>query len=136
MWNPWIGSACSVMSNSVTPWTVAHQAPLSMEFSRHGYWSGLPFLPPGNPPHPGIEPTSSTLADGFFIICAPWEALWIGRADYVCLEEPQRGRHTWNASVGTWWLTHLSLLKKPHFDFLLPPAVFSMQPCSSSSQLS
>ena len=46
----------SVMSNSVTPWTVAHQAPLSMEFSRQEYWSGLPWPPPGDLPDPGIEP--------------------------------------------------------------------------------
>ena len=42
----------------VTPWTVTHQAPLSMGFSRQGYWSGLPFPPPGNLPDPGIEPVS------------------------------------------------------------------------------
>ena len=36
------------MSNSVTPWTVAHQAPLSMGFSRQEYQSGLPFPPPPN----------------------------------------------------------------------------------------
>jgi len=38
------------------PWTVAHQAPLSMEFSRQEYWSGLPFPSPGDLPNPGIEP--------------------------------------------------------------------------------
>ena len=38
------------------PWTVAHQAPLSVEFSRQEYWSGLPFPPPGDLPDPGIEP--------------------------------------------------------------------------------
>ena len=43
---------------SVTPQTVAHQAPLSMEFSREEYWSGLPFSPPGNLPEPGIQPSS------------------------------------------------------------------------------
>ena len=37
-------------------WTVACQAPLSTEFSKQGYWSGLPFLPLGDLPHPGIEP--------------------------------------------------------------------------------
>ena len=50
-------------------WTVAHQAPLSMGVSRQGYWSGLPSPPPGDLPHPGIEPTSlmsSALAGGFF----------------------------------------------------------------------
>ena len=41
----------------VTPWTVTHQDPLSMGFSRQGYWSGLPFPPPGDPPSPGPDPT-------------------------------------------------------------------------------
>ena len=45
----------------VTPWTVAHQAPLSMGFPRQEYWSGLPFLPPGDLPDPGIEPRSPAL---------------------------------------------------------------------------
>ena len=41
-----------------TLWTVAHQAPLSMGFSRQEYWSGLPFPSPGDLPNPGIEPWS------------------------------------------------------------------------------
>ena len=49
----------------VTPWTIAHQAPLSMGFSRQEYWSGLPFPSPGDLPDPGIELRSPTLqADG------------------------------------------------------------------------
>ena len=44
-----------------TPWTIAHQAILSMEFSRQEYWSGLPCPPPGDLPNPGIEPRSPTL---------------------------------------------------------------------------
>ena len=39
-----------------TPWTVAHQAPLSMGFSRQEYWSGLPFPSPEDLPNPGIKP--------------------------------------------------------------------------------
>ena len=39
-----------------TPWTVAHQAPLSMGFSRQEYWSGLPCPPPGDLPNPETEP--------------------------------------------------------------------------------
>ena len=39
----------------VTPWTMAHHSPLSMGFSRQEYWSGLPCLPPGDHPDPGIE---------------------------------------------------------------------------------
>ena len=52
----WI--SCLVMSNFVALWTVAHQAPLSMGFSRQGYWSGLPFPTPGDLPDPRIEPVS------------------------------------------------------------------------------
>ena len=44
--------------NSVTPWTVARQASLSIGFSRQEYWSGLPCCPPGDLPDPGIEPAS------------------------------------------------------------------------------
>ena len=49
-----------------TPWTIAHQAPLSMRFPRQEYWSGLPCPPPGDLPDPGIKPTSLT--------SATWEA--------------------------------------------------------------
>ena len=44
-----------------TPWTVAHQAPLSMGFSRQEYWRGLPCPSPGNLPNPGIESGSPSL---------------------------------------------------------------------------
>ena len=55
---------CSVIYSSLlsrvqlfaTPWTAVHQAPLSMRFSRQGYWSGLPFPSPGDLPNPGIKP--------------------------------------------------------------------------------
>ena len=50
------------MSDSFrTPWTVAHQAPLSMGFFRQEYWSGLPCPPPGDLPNLGIEPRSPAL---------------------------------------------------------------------------
>ena len=51
----------SVVSDSVTLWTVACQAPLSMRFSRQEYWSGLPRPPPGDLPNPGIKPRSPAL---------------------------------------------------------------------------
>ena len=50
----------------VTPWTVTHQAPLSMGFSRQENWSGLPFPTPGDLPDPGIEPAS--------LLSLPWQA--------------------------------------------------------------
>ena len=61
-----------------TPWTAARQAPLSMEFSRQDYWSGVPFPPPGDLPDPGIKPaslTSPALAGEFLTASATWEAL-------------------------------------------------------------
>ena len=54
----------SVVSDSATLWTIAHQAPLSLGFPRQEYWSGLPFLSPGDLPNPGIEPVSPALAGG------------------------------------------------------------------------
>ena len=63
-----------------TPWTVAHQTSLSMEFSRQEYWSGLPFLSPGDLPDPGTEPASPVspaLAGGFFFFTTvPPGNLW------------------------------------------------------------
>ena len=56
----------SVVSDSQTPWTVVHQAPLSLEFSREEYWSGLPFPSPEDLPNPGIELASLELQTGFF----------------------------------------------------------------------
>ena len=59
------------------PWTVVHQATLSMELSRQEYWSGLPFPPPWDLPDPGIKttsPTSPGLAGGFFTTSGTWEA--------------------------------------------------------------
>ena len=68
----WLLECCGAKSLSrvqlcATLWTIAHQAPLSMGFSRQEYWSGCP--PPEDLPKPGIEPTSLTfpaLAGGFF----------------------------------------------------------------------
>ena len=50
------------------PWTVTHQAPLSMGFSKQRYWSGLPFLSPGDLPDPEIKHASPALARGFFLL--------------------------------------------------------------------
>ena len=64
--------ACSVVSDSATPWTVAHQAPLSMEFPRQEYWNGLPFPPPGDLPDPGIKSVFLALAGRFFTLHEPF----------------------------------------------------------------
>ena len=59
---------------SATPWTVAHQGPLPMGFSRQEYWSGYPFPSKGYLPDPGIEPKSlgpPSLTGGFFTTARP-----------------------------------------------------------------
>ena len=78
-WGCNASSACMLSHFSrvrlfVTPRTVARQAPLSMGFSRQGYWRRLPFPPAGDLPDPGLEPTSLTspaLAGGSFTTSAP-----------------------------------------------------------------
>ena len=64
-------SVTSVMPDSATPWMVAYQAPLSMEFSRQEYRSELPCPPPGDLPHPGIKSVSPELAGRFFTAESP-----------------------------------------------------------------
>ena len=72
---------CSVVSNSVTTWTIAHQAPLSMEFSRQKR-SGLPFLPPGDLPDPGIELGSPVLQANSLLFEPPGTPICIGKGDF------------------------------------------------------
>ena len=57
---------CLVVPISVTPWAVAHQAPLSKGFPRQEYWSGLLFLPSDDLPDSEVAPVSPSLADGLF----------------------------------------------------------------------
>ena len=56
------GQVCGLVTKScpapATPWTVAHQAPLSIGFSKQEYWRGLPFPSAGDFPDPGINPVS------------------------------------------------------------------------------
>ena len=60
----------------MTPWTVAYQTPLFMEFSRQEYWSGLPFSSPGDLPDPGIEPRSPALQADSLQSEPPGKPLW------------------------------------------------------------
>ena len=83
-----------------TPWTVAHQAPLSMGFSGQAYWNGLPCPPPGDLPNPGIKPISlmsPALAGRFFTTGATWEArtplqLYL-KLDYICEDPISKSGH-------------------------------------------
>ena len=60
-----------------TLWTVAHQALLSMGFSRQEYWSGLPFPSPGDLPDPGIEPRSPTLHPDALTFAPPGKPFYL-----------------------------------------------------------
>ena len=91
----------------VTPWTVAHQALLSMGLSRQEYWSRLPFPSSGDLPGPGIEPaslTSSALAGGFFTTGVSWEAPYMDLKQVTSLSrvlqprglQPTRLLHPWD----------------------------------------
>ena len=61
----------------MTPWTVAHQAPMFMEFSRQAYWSGLPFPSPGDFSYPGVKPGSVTLQADSLLIHQGCPLSWI-----------------------------------------------------------
>ena len=71
------------MSDSVTPRTAAHQAPLSLGFSRQEYWSGLLFLSPGDLPDPGIKPKSPALQTDSLPSEAPGEPWNSGGEDVL-----------------------------------------------------
>ena len=75
-----------------TPWTVAHQAPPSMGFSRQEYWSGSPFPSPGDLPDPGIELRSPAL-----------------QADVLPSEPPGRSDNQYNSNLFRKLKSHLKM---------------------------
>ena len=98
----------------MTLWTVAHQASLSMGFSRQEYWSGMPCPPPGDLPNPGIEPMSlmsPELAGRFFTTSTTWETAHLGN------------RKTSLGNLNNTYESKTSIkslktpLRKMHFDF-------------------
>ena len=97
------------------PWTIVHQALLSMEFSRQEYWSGLPFPTPGDLPHPGIKHaslSSPALADIFFITSTT------SYHHLKCFFKKQNKRQTWRWNscaspefTSTWYISYHEILK-------------------------
>ena len=88
MWDMCLVLSCVQLF--VNPWTVAHQAPLSMGFSRQEYWSGLPFPPPGDLPDQGIKLVSTALrADSLPL--SHWERCDVG---YIT-SQVRRGEEAW-----------------------------------------
>ena len=83
----------------MTPWTIAHQAPLSRGFCRQVYWSRLPFPPPGDLPDPGIEPTAPVLQMDSLPLShwgSPWGRIKIHKSQN---KEHRRWRSTWAGSA-------------------------------------
>ena len=87
------GKSLSHVRLFATPWTVAYQAPRSVGFSRHEYWSGLPFPSPADLPYPVIKPRSPAL-----------------QADALLTELPGKPRITekWSSRVAPWPLVSAS----------------------------
>ena len=84
-----------------TLWTIAHQVPLSMKFSKQEYWSGLPCPPPGNLPHRGIEPGSPVLqADS--LPSEPPESHRLTHFYSNCWEDPLEKGTATHSSILAW----------------------------------
>ena len=107
--------ACSVMSDSVIPWSVTHLASLSMGFSWQEYWRGLPFPPPGDLPDPGTEPKS--MFTGSFFTTEPhgqplsiisiinlWSKHKQGKSGFLPFESP------WGSS--SWGTKSVAMLRR------------------------
>ena len=91
-----------------TPWTVANQAPLSMEFSRKEYWDGLPFSSPGDLSDPGFETRSPALqADS---------TVW---ATSIALNDMESYQTVWSKDVGWEQFSHVALVEKKKKTHLL-----------------
>ena len=110
-----------------TPWTIAHQAPLSMGFFRQGYWSGLPCPPPGDLPDSGIKPTSlksSPLAARFFTTSTTWEALLslgFSHAEQICSLQTQHAPFSSLGHSSAW-----SYNPTPSISGLASPSLFKL----------
>ena len=89
----WVLSHFSHVQLFVTPWTLAHQTPLSMGFSGHEYWGELSCSSPGDLPDPGIKSMfliSPSLTGGFFTTSTIWEApsvVYPGNGIYSVIKE-------------------------------------------------
>ena len=100
--------SCFVVSDSAAPGTVALQALLSMEFFRQEYWSGLPFLFPGNLPNPGIKLASlasPALAGKFFTTSTTWEALCVSSSIiFKNCSQSHKKNHLYLGHIQKTWL--------------------------------
>ena len=133
--------SCSVVSNTGTPWTVARQAALSMEFSRQEYWSRQPFHSPGDLPDPKIKPGSPSLETDSFLSELLGKPRWGHGAQFLwrCGCNLPTGPSRWQQSIAYYGVL-LSVLYQFHGCLVCPS--FSLAPgflepilrsCSSGS---
>ena len=118
----------------MTPWTVASQAPLTMGFSRQGYWSGLPFPSPGDLPDPGMETASSRIAGRFFTMWTIMEAPYCHTKNNTLT--PTWFKHTtfWSGVRHTIFLLQEALTYSSIFPAVTPPCSSTMWRWHSSHQ--
>ena len=125
--NVWVKSLSQVRL-FVTPWTIAHQAPRSMGFSRQEYWSGLPFPSPGDLPHQGIEPRSPTLQADALTSAPPGRPRfnpWVGKIPWrrkwqpipVLLPGKSHGQRS-VVGCSPWGCKESDTTERLHFHFL------------------
>ena len=153
-WTTCLSACCSCLvtqscpNSFATPWTVAHQAPLSSGFLRQEYRTQLTFSPPGDLPDPETEPSISCIAGGFFTI----ESLGKDREAWLAAVRGVAKSQTWLSSSTTtlgktslcsklWSFVHLASLCVRHtnFNYHLPsppnPHMISPIPPSSTHTL-
>ena len=113
----WAGEGAQSCPTLCNPWTVAYQAPQSMEFSRRAYWSGLPFPSPGDLPEPGIEPRSPTLQADTLPSKPPGKPMvkpgqtWAGKSLQIWLSISL----TWNnffSDFSLWYFLLLDIIRR------------------------
>ena len=87
-----------MIDSLATPWTVAHQASLSMRFPRQEYWSGLPSPSSGDLPNQGVKPMSPELAGGFFTTESSGSPIYSHTSQEIPIQTPIIGKsvcHFW-----------------------------------------
>ena len=111
----------------VTLWTVAHQAPLSMGFSRKEYWSGLPCPLPGNLPYPGIEPASLMSIQNWQVFFFFFFFFFTTRTTSETLLKARNPQIVYGSLKGQEWFLFMLISLIPEFvkDFLLERSSYS-----------
>ena len=127
----------SIVSDSATLWTVAHQAPLSMGFPRPEYWSGWPFPPPGDLPNPWIKPGSPALQADSLLSEPPGRPLRDRRT--LPNTPPSHPKPPLGGGLEVWGSllssqpSRAGISRSKSFSYLLAPVPQMCEPCGFSA---